>query len=360
MLQFVHDTAPVRAIFGNGAVTKVVEEVDRLGAKRAYVIGGGYEAVHADKVEQLLGERVALRTSEVVMHVPVEVATRHTEVVREQQIDVLVSVGGGSAVGLAKAIALATGLPIVAVPTTYAGSEMTPIWGLTENARKTTGRDLKVLPKSVVYDPELTTSLPAFISAASGMNALAHLVEGLYAPMSSPVTHVIAQEGIRALAASLPKVVADGNDLEARGEALYGAWLAGWTLGTAGMGIHHKVCHTLGGTYNLPHAEVHSAVIAYAAAYNAEYAPDAMKRIVDAFRQAGYEVESAPAAIWELADRIGAPTSLNSAGFKLADVDEAAGIVVAASPVNPRPVTLEGVRELLIAAHAGNKPVSNR
>jgi alcohol dehydrogenase class IV len=274
----------------------------------------------------------------------------------ESGADSVIALGGGSSTGMAKAVARDTGLPILAVPTTYAGSEMTSIWGLTEGQRKATGKDPRVLPRTVVYDPALTVSLPVDISAASGMNAIAHLVEGLYAPGVSPISFLQAEEGVRALASALPRVVADPGDLAARGDALYGAWLAGWTLGTTGMGVHHKICHTLGGTYNLPHAPSHSAVIAYATAFNAEAAPAAMAAVVRALNAAGIACTDAAQGVFDLARAIGAPTSLVEIGFDPAAIDEAAGIVAAARPTNPRPVDLDGVRGLLAAACAGHRP----
>jgi maleylacetate reductase len=353
---FVHDVPAARVIFAPGAVARVAEELSRLGAGRALLIAGGPEAAYADRIASDLGDAVVARWSDVVMHVPVEVATRAVAVARDVQADALIAVGGGSSTGMAKAIAKETGLPILAVPTTYAGSEMTSIWGLTEGNRKTTGRDARVLPKTVIYDPELTVSLPADISAASGMNAIAHLVEGLYAPGVSPISFLLAEEGIRALAAGLPAVVDDPSDLSARGDALYGAWLAGWTLGTTGMGVHHKICHTLGGTYNLPHAPSHSAVISYAAAFNAPAAPDAMAAIVRALNAGGIPCTDAAQGIWDLAGRIGAPVALAPLGFTAEDVDEAARIVAEARPVNPRAVDEEGVRGVLVAALEGARP----
>lgn len=353
---FVHDVPASRVVFGNGRISDVAAEVERLGCSRVMLVSGGFEAAYAENIADQLGEQVVARFTDVVMHVPVDVADRAVAVARGAGADVVVALGGGSSTGTAKAIAKETHLPIVAVPTTYAGSEMTSIWGLTDKARKTTGRDIAVLPKTVIYDPELTLSLPPDLSAASGMNALAHLVEGLYAPAVSPVLAVQAEEGVRALAASLPRVVADPDDLEARGEALYGAWLAGWILGTCGMGIHHKICHTLGGTYNLPHAPTHSAVITYATDFNAEAAPAAMAAIVRALRAAGRDAEDAAASIWDLAAEIGAPTSLGAIGFDAANIDEAVDIVVAGQPTNPRPVEPDGVRALLQAAHEGARP----
>jgi maleylacetate reductase len=291
-----------------------------------------------------------------VMHVPKPIAERASAEARDAGVDLLIALGGGSSTGMAKAIALETGLPILAIPTTYAGSEMTSIWGITENNRKVTGRDPKVLPTTVIYDPELTLTLPVDLSAASGMNALAHLVEGLYAPGVSPISVLQAEDGVRALAFALPKVVGDPDDLVGRGEALYGAWLAGWTLGTTGMGVHHKICHVLGGAYNLPHAPMHSAVLSYATAFNEDHAPHAMAALRRALAAGGLTAESAATGVWELATSIGAPTSLRDVGFDIGNLDEAARLVVAGQPTNPRPVTLDGVRALLLAAYEGTRP----
>lgn len=353
---FVHDVPASRVVFGNGRIADVAAEVERLGCSRAMLISGGPEAQYAIRIEEQLGSTVVARFTDVVMHVPVEVAAGAIELARSTDADVLIALGGGSSTGMAKAVALETGLPILAVPTTYAGSEMTTIWGLTENSRKTTGRDPKVLPKTVIYDPELTLSLPAELSAASGMNALAHLVEALYAPGISPISFMQAEEGVRALATALPRVVADPSDLDARGDALYGAWLAGWALGTTGMGVHHKVCHTLGGMYNLPHAPMHSAVLTYATQFNQSDAPEAMAAIVRALTSAGIDAPDAATGIWNLATAIGAPTNLTNVGFDAANIDEAAEVIVAGKPVNPRTVDMDGVRELLTAACQGARP----
>jgi maleylacetate reductase len=353
---FIHDVPASRVVFSNGAICQVSAEVDRLGCSRVMLISGGPEAQYASIIEQQLGDRLVARFTDVVMHVPVEVVATALALVQETGADCLVALGGGSSTGMAKAIALELGLPIVAVPTTYAGSEMTSIWGLTENNRKTTGRDLKVLPNTVIYDPELTVSLPVEISAASGMNALAHLVEALYAPGISPISFMQAQEGVRALAVALPKVVANPADLDARSDALFGAWLAGWALGTTGMGVHHKICHVLGGAYNLPHAPMHSAVLTYATAFNNDFAPAAMAAIVQAFTDAGMSVSSAADGVWQLATAIGAPVNLSSVGFDAASIDEAAQIIVDGKPINPRPVDLDGIRELLAAACVGDRP----
>lgn len=354
MRSFVHDAPAARVHFGVGALARVPAEADRLGGRRVLLIGDPGAAAHASQLAAAFGPRLAARIDDVVMHVPVQLADAAVALARESTADLVVCVGGGSATGLAKAVARQTRLPVLAVPTTYAGSEMTPIWGLTEAARKTTGRDPHVLPRTVVYDPALTVGLPVDVSAASGMNAAAHCVEALYAADGSPVTAVLAEEGLRALVSALPRVVADPANLDARGDALYGAWLAGSVLGIAGMGVHHKVCHVLGGSYDLPHGGVHSAVLPYATAFNAPYVAEAMVR-------AGRALGSAdPAgALWDLAASIGAPTSLAAVGFRRADADEAAALVAAAAPDNPRPVDAGGVRELLLAAYDGHRPLTD-
>jgi maleylacetate reductase len=262
-----------------------------------------------------------------------------------------VAIGGGSTTGLAKAIAFVSDLPILAVPTTYAGSEMTPIWGLTEKGRKTTGRDPRVLPKTVLYDPHLTLTMPPSLSATSGMNSIAHCVEALYAQEVNPIISMIAEEGIRALAESLPVIVKEPGNLEARGRALYGAWLGGMALGSVGMALHHKLCHTLGGSYNLPHAETHTVVLPHATAYNALAAPEAMARVARAL-----STESAAAGLYDLAAALGAPASLAEIGMKAADLDHAADLSVQDPYYNPSPITREGIRTLLGNAFEGRRP----
>ena len=353
---FVHESAPMRVVFGAGRLADVPAEVDRLGAKRVLLVAGGPEAVFADALAESLGSRLAGRFTDVVMHVPVEVARAAAVAAADVDADLVVSVGGGSSTGAAKAIALESGLPILAVPTTYAGSEMTTIWGLTENGVKTTGRDPRVQPKVVVYDPELTLTLPADLSAASGMNAMAHLVEGLYSPGASPITTLVAEEGVRALAAALPAVVADPSDIDARSTALYGAWLAGWTLGVAGMGIHHKICHVVGGNYDLPHAGVHSAVLSYAMAYNADAAATELARAQRALRAAGIDSPDPARGVWNLEQLIGAPTDLASIGLAESDIAEAAAAVAAGKAVNPRPIEQAAVEALLRDAWEGVEP----
>ncbi|WP_414959249.1 maleylacetate reductase, partial [Pseudomonas aeruginosa] len=257
-------------------------------------------------------------------------------------------------IGLGKAIALESGLPILAVPTTYAGSEMTPIWGLTEDCLKKTGRDTRVLPKTVIYDPQLTLSLPPAVSACSGMNAMAHAVEALYAEDANPIIGLMAEESIRSLAQALPRVVEHPADREARGQALYGAWLAGVCLGSVGMAIHHKLCHTLGGTFNLPHAQAHAVVLPHAAHYNREAAASALARVARAL--GGSAAEEAGPLLFALNRRLGVPASLGELGLPPEGPAEVARIACASPYYNPRPFEPVAIQALLERARDGLPP----
>jgi maleylacetate reductase len=279
MKSFIFEASPGRVVFGAGALDHLPREIEQLGARRALVLSTAQQQSLAESVASLLGERRAGIFPEAVMHVPVEVARRACDEADRIGADCVVAAGGGSTIGLGKAIALHSSLPIVAVPTTYAGSEMTPIYGLTEAGMKKTGRDRKVLPKTVIYDPLLTLNLPLAMSVTSGFNAIAHAVEALYAEDTNPVTAMMAEEGIRALSQGMPMLAKNPHDPDARSACLYGAWLCGSVLGTSGMALHHKLCHVLGGSWNLPHAETHTIVLPHAVAYSYDAAPEAMQRI---------------------------------------------------------------------------------
>ncbi len=351
---FTYAPSAGRVVFGVGSRAQLGAEVDRLSISRALVLCTPEQQTQAEDVTALLGTRIAGVFPRAVMHVPIESAHDARRVAADLGADGCIAVGGGSTVGLAKAIALVSSLPILAVPTTYAGSEMTPIYGITENNVKRTGRDARVLPRTVLYDPELTLSLPAELSAASGLNAIAHAVEALYAEDGNPIVSLMAQESIAALARALPRLVRDGGDLEARSDALYGAWLAGSVLGAVGMSLHHKLCHTLGGAYGLPHAQTHAVVLPYAAAFNAPFAADAMRRVA---RALGAEAATdAPRALFALARSVGAPASLAAIGMRSADLDAAAELAARNSYANPRPVERAAIRELLQNAFDGCEP----
>jgi maleylacetate reductase len=357
-MRFVHDTLPQRVAFGSGqAAANLTNEIGNLGATRVMLIAAKAEADLADTVAQDIP--VALRYDDVVMHVPVEVAGRAREAAIEHNVNALVSVGGGSTTGLAKAIAMTTGLPIIAVPTTYAGSEATPVWGLTEGAKKTTGIDQIVLPKVVIYDAALTLSLPVDMSVASGLNALAHCVDSMWAPNADPINAAFAAEGIRSLAAGLPRVVADPMDLDGRELALYAAYLSAVSFASAGSGLHHKICHVLGGKYNLPHAQTHATVLPYVLALNGPAAPDAERRIAAAFNSAGFSAGGAVGGLVALKRELNAPRALADYGFTEDSIPEAAeAILPSVPPSNPRQVTVEDLRVLLRAAWSGSDPTT--
>jgi alcohol dehydrogenase class IV len=348
---FVYNGLPARVVFGAGALAKLPEELARLGATRALVLSTPEQKESAQSVKSALGPRAAGLYDKAAMHVPTEIAEEARRIARELGADCCVTVGGGSTTGLGKAIALTSTLPILAVPTTYAGSEMTPIYGITEGGAKKTGRDVRVLPRAVIYDPNLTLSLPPRLSAASGMNAIAHAVEALYSHEGNPIISLMAEEGIRAMAAALPKILQQPKDLNARGDALYGAWLCGIALGSAGMALHHKLCHVLGGSFNLPHAETHSIVLPHAVRYNQAAAPDAMARIEKAI-----QAKDAAAGIFDLEKKLGLPLRLADIGMKEADLERAARIATEAPYPNPRKVEYAPVLELLRNAYEGRKP----
>jgi maleylacetate reductase len=351
MRSFVYDQPATRVIFGIGSLDRLPEEVKRLGAQRAIVLSTPEQRADAEDAARRLGDMAAAIFDKAVMHVPIETARAAREVARQLRADCYVAIGGGSTIGLGKAIALETGMPIVAVPTTFAGSEMTPIYGLTEGGIKKTGRDRRVLPRTVIYDPKLTLTLPARIAGPSGMNAIAHCVEGLYAEDENPIMTLLAAEGIRALSRSLPVVVKEPTNLEARSDAVYGAWLAGTVLGNVGMAVHHKLCHTLGGTFNLPHAETHTVVLPHAMEFNRDAASDAMRIAANAMG-----VQNAAQGAYDLAGRLGAPLALKDIGMPADGLDRAARLATENPYYNPRPIEYSGIRELLENAYYGRRP----
>lgn len=247
MIDFVYQAQAARVIFGAGSLQHLEREVQLLGAERALVLCTPEQQAIAEQVSHMLGSRSAGVYPKAVMHVPAETAAAAVQEAHRLGADCAIAIGGGSTTGLGKAIALESGLPILAIPTTYAGSEMTPIYGITQNGLKKTGRDPRVLPRTVIYDANLTLSLPVGLSVTSAMNAIAHAAEGLYAKDGNPVMDLMAEEGIRALASAIPLIKTNPADVNARSDALYGAWLCGTVLGNVGMALHHKLCHTLGG-----------------------------------------------------------------------------------------------------------------
>ncbi len=351
-LNFTCSLNPARIVFGCGAVARVADALRGLGGRRALILSTPFQKADAEALAATLGDLAAGVFSGAAMHTPVEVTETAMTVFAETGADCVVALGGGSTIGLGKAIAWRTDCAQLVIATTYAGSEVTPILGQTENGLKTTLRDRRVLPEAVIYDPDLTLGLPVGMSVTSGLNAMAHAIEGVYAQDRNPVASLLALEGVRALKAALPAIVADPRDPQGRSDALYGAWLCGTVLGSVGMALHHKLCHTLGGSFDLPHAETHSVMIPHTAAYNAAAAAAAMAPLAALF---GGEIGG---GLWDFAKGLGAPMALRDLGLAEADLDRAADLAVKNPYWNPRPVERGAIRALLQDAWEGRRPGS--
>ena len=373
-LDFEYRTQRQRVLFGTGRAAELLAAVlggpgdvserggrggpaaraqaDVPGTPRVMVIATRRELERSAAV--LGGIRAELVFDDVVQHVPAESAERAHRAAQAAGIDVVVALGGGSAIGLAKAVALRSdrpaGLSIVAVPTTYSGSEATAVWGLVEKGVKTTGFDPRVLPGTVIYDAALTGTLPRELSVSSAMNALAHGVDALWAPGANPVSALIAAEGIRMLARALPRIAA--VSMAGREEALYGAYLSASAFSSAGSGLHHNICHVLGGAFGLPHAQTHAIVLPHVVALNASGAPEAEARIAAALGS-----RSAALGLLALRDSVHAPTALRDFGFSESDIARAVALILPTVPAsNPRAVTPDDLTLLLRNAWAGTTP----
>lgn len=346
--RYTYQVRAVRVRFHAGALEALPEELERIGLRRALVLSTPSRRDEVEERTAMLGDRRAGLVDQAELHVPEERVSATLDEVRRLRPDVCVAIGGGSTIGLAKAVAVETELPIVAIPTTYSGSEMTTIWGVTGGTAKRTGRDRRAGPRVVLYDPALTADLPEDVRAASGMNAIAHAVEALYAVDANPVASLFAADAIRRMAAHLPTNVRDVTDAAARTEVLQAAHLAGRALDITSMALHHKLCHVLGGSFGLPHAATHAVVLPHVTRYNAAAAAEAMATIADAL---------GAAEAWEglraLLGGLGIATSLRELGLAESDLDRAADLAVQQSYPNPREVTRTGVRELLQAAFDG-------
>jgi maleylacetate reductase len=338
---FTYEALPTRIVFGAGAArTEIAAEVGRLGVTRLLLVASERDAERVQEIVAPLGGKVAASFTAVREHVPVATAEAARAAAADARADAVLSIGGGSTVGAAKAVALTARIPVVAVPTTYSGSEVTAVWGLTEDGRKTTGTDPAVLPRVVVYDPELTASLPRDLAVASGFNALAHGVETFWAPRRNPVSTAIAGDGIAALVAGLRT-----DDPAA---LLRGAWLTATGFAATGAGLHHKLCHVLGGL-GLPHARTHAVVLPHVLAFNAPAAPDAVARVARALG-----VDDPVRGLRDLADEMGVPRGLRDLGLREEQVDEVAALTEPAVPKdNPVPIGGGALRRLVCAAWAG-------
>ena len=349
---FHYQGSAAHVVFGEGSSESVGEWIEKIGCRRALVLSTPHQKADAERLAKRLGPLAAGIFPGAVMHTPVEVTQAALQVVGDSGADCVVSLGGGSTTGLGKALAYRTDMPQIVIPTTYAGSEVTPILGQTENGRKTTVKDPKILPEVVIYDPALTVGLPVGLSVTSGLNAMAHAVEALYAQDRNPISSLMATEGLRAFASALPAIVSNPSDVAMRAEGLYGAWLCGTVLGTVGMALHHKICHTLGGTFDTPHADTHAIMLPHTAAYNAVAVPDLLAPAGALFRG------SIGGGLWDFARSVGAPLSLRDLGLTENDLHIASRIAVENPYWNPRPIDQRSIRELLQQAWEGIRPTT--
>jgi maleylacetate reductase len=350
-MHFIHESGAPRVVFGRGSVAQVSEEVDRIGAQRVLLFGNPGRAGIQRMLASTPEPHVVGIVDRAQEHVPVHLAEQAAKRAAALNADLLLPVGGGSAIGTAKAVARRTGLRILAVPTTYSGSEMTPIWGETEDQVKVTGRDCAVVPRTVVYDPDLSESMPADLRATSGLNALAHCAEAVYDRDCSPLIKLAAVEGAGALARGLRGRRDAPADANAAEDILYGAWLAGVALAGASMGLHHKLCHVLGGQQRLPHGGLHSVLLPYVLDYQEPAAAGLLDRFTAAIGHG-----SAAGAVWDLGRRLGTPSSLSAIGFQRSGIQDVIDAVMAAPPRGPRSIEPGALRELLECAALGLPP----
>ena len=348
-MRFDYVALPARVLFGRGRIATVAEEVRRLNASRALVLATPGHRTLGERVAALLGDTAAGVYAKATMHTPVDVTEDALATLHRLEADCTVAVGGGSTIGLGKALAIRTDLPQIVIPTTYAGSEVTTMVGETRDGVKKTQRSPRILPEVVIYDVDLTLTLPPALSATSGMNAIAHAVEALYAHDTNPIVSMMAEEGIGALARGLPRIAANPADIDARTQAQYGAWLCGMCMGATTMGLHHKVCHVLGGTFDLPHSDTHAVMLPHVVAYNFEAAPEAMRRIAHAL-----DVTDARAGLQALVRALPVPHSLQAIGMPASGIDRAAELATRETYPNPRTPERGAIADMLSRAFHGS------
>ncbi len=351
MSSFTYTGNPARILFGCGSRASLGEEIRRLGHSRALILATPFQKADAEKLASSLGNLAAGVFAQATMHTPVDITMQAVAAFDAARADCVVSLGGGSTIGLGKAIARRNGTDQIVIATTYAGSEVTNILGETDGGIKTTVRGPEILPETVIYDPELTCGLPVAMSVTSGLNAMAHAVEALYATDRNPITSMMALGGVGALRKALPAIVATPDDIAARSQALYGSWLCGSVLGMVSMALHHKLCHTIGGSFDMPHAETHAVLLPHTTAYTEQGAADLLKPVADLFG-----ASSAGIGLYDFAASLGAPLSLASLGFLAADIERASEMATLNPYYNPRPVETEGIRTLIRKAWEGTRP----
>jgi alcohol dehydrogenase class IV len=353
MKDFEYNALPHRVVFGSGSIQKLPVEIKRLNVSRPLLLCTSRGRHLADQLSVIIKAAsldVAGIFAEATAHTPTFVTEQGTAFLNSTSADCVISIGGGSVIGLGKAISFYSGVVHISIPTTYSGSEMTPILGETQNGHKTTQSNPKILPNIVIYDVDLTLALPPAICSTSGMNAIAHAVEALYAQNANPVTSLLALEGIKSLAEALPLIVRDPHSKPPRTRALYGAWLCGTVLGSSSMGIHHKTCHVLGGSFSLPHAETHTIMLPHSLSYNAPFIPEQMAQIATALPDSGGDALN---GLKLLLEKLPVPRTLKELGMNEQDIGKAAELATSNQYPNPRPLDSRWIQELIRRAWAG-------
>jgi alcohol dehydrogenase class IV len=353
MESFEYNVNASRVIFGSGSITQLPVEIAKLNCSAPLLLLTPRQSTQSEKLKAILKDgsiELAGVFQNATMHTPTHITEQAVRMLKDTSADCVISVGGGSVVGLGKAVSIRTGVPHLTIPTTYSGSEMTPILGETHEGRKTTRSDKGILPATVIYDVDLTMSLPPPTCVVSGVNAIAHAIEALYAKNTNPIISLLACEGVKALAESLPQIVSEPSSKPARERALYGAWLCGTCLGSTSMALHHKLCHTLGGSFGLKHAETHTVVLPHALSYNAPAIPELMTKLATLFPDSQGD---ALKGLDLLLGRLNAPRALKDLGMEERDIDIAADIAMSNEYPNPRNLEREPIRELIRRAWSG-------
>jgi alcohol dehydrogenase class IV len=345
------NATPARIVFGPGSSVSVREEVARLDSRRALVVSTPGRGSMAELVSASLGERSVGVLPRAISQVPVELAIEGRNAARQAGADCLVAIGGGASIGLAKAISLELALPIIDIPTTYSGSEMTAFCGITIDGVKIMHESRNMLAHTVIYDPELSLGLSRENSAASALNALAHCIDGIYVTSSSPIHQMAAIEGARAVVDGIREVWRSPSSIRARTELLFGAYLAGAAL-AGGFALQHGLAHTLGGSFGLQHGKAHAVALPYVTAYNTRFAQASIAKV-----ESSLGSDNLAGTIHDLLRELGLPVDLRSVGVREEDLERIVRITVETdNGLNPGPVTADSVSAIVRAAFVGARP----